>query len=104
MARCGCARRRGGDLVLLEHDVLVRRDLEALDDLGVGDLGVLDRADALVLDRRAVLLVDLAEGDGLALGRRMHLHGHRDGAEGDGPVPDRASGHEEVVPKTRNAR
>ena len=54
-----------GTYVLLEDDVLAVGDLEALDDLLVGDLLVLLGAEAPVLDGRAVVEVDLAEGHAL---------------------------------------
>ena len=61
------ARAAGGrlDLVLVEDHVLTRGDLVALHDLLVGDLLVLLRAEAPVLDARPVLEVDLMEVDRL---------------------------------------
>ena len=77
------------DLVLVEDDVLARGDLVALHDLLVGDLLVLLRAEAPVLDARPVLEVDLVEVNGLGLGRRVQLHGDVHDPDGDRPVPDR---------------
>ncbi|MBW3654450.1 MAG: hypothetical protein KY433_12935 [Actinobacteria bacterium] len=57
------------DLVPGEDDVLVGRDLEALDDLRVGDLLVLFGAEATVLDACPVGQMHLSEAD------RLGLHG-----------------------------
>src|SRR5438105_2153755 len=62
----------------------------ALDDVLVVDLLALLRADAAMLDLRAVADVDLLEVDGLGLGGGKDLDGDEHGSEGDGAVPDRA--------------
>ena len=53
----------GGDLLLGEHHIGAFADLVALDDLAVGNLAALLRAQSLVLDRGAVLRVALAQGN-----------------------------------------
>jgi hypothetical protein len=89
---------RGLQLLVLEHHELALGDLVALHDLLVRDLLVLLRADPLVLDPRAVVLVDLVEVHGPVLGGRVDLHGHEDARERDRPVPDRAECHERRLP------
>ena len=85
--------RGGRDLVLGELDEGAVGELVAHHDLVLGDLLVLLRADAAVLDPRAVLQVDLVEVDALGLGRREDLHRDGDQPEDDRAVPDRAWGH-----------
>jgi hypothetical protein len=95
-ARLRAGRRR--DLLVGQLDPLAPAHLVALDDVVVVDLLVVLGADAPVLDRAAVLGVDLAEVDGLGLGGRVDLDRHGHEAEGDGAVPDRARGHGRCLP------
>ena len=59
--RARLARRRRLELLVGEHDLVAVVELVAVADVLVGDLAVLLGAEAPRLDRRAVLLVQLAE-------------------------------------------
>jgi hypothetical protein len=86
--RLALGRARRLELVVVEHDVLARAHLEALDDLSAIDLAPV-RVDELVRDLRAIGLVQLAELHALGVGGPEDLHGHVDPGEGERPVPDR---------------
>ena len=86
-------------LVVVEHHVLAGADLVTLDDVVVGHLLVVLRADAAMLDAAAVVDVHLVEVDALRLGGRVELDGHVDHAEGDRPVPDRARHRLSITPR-----
>src|SRR5205085_10481379 len=75
---------------LLDDHELALRDPPALDErLGL-DVALVERAPALVLDRRAALPMEGAEGDVGALGRDRQPDRDADEAEADGAVPDRS--------------
>src|SRR5207244_1325909 len=56
------------------------------------DLALVQRAPALLLDRRPALAMQRAEGDVAALGRQREPDRDADQAKGDGAVPDRPHG------------
>jgi len=71
-------------LVLGEEDVLAARELVSLDDLGAVDGPLVFRAEELLLDAIAAILVDHVEADPLRrLGGGEHLHRDRHETEGD---------------------
>ena len=74
------------ELGLLDDDELALRRLPALDDLVGGELTVVLRAPALLLDRRQALAVEQAERDvrlaGGGLRRRREADGDADEPEG----------------------
>src|SRR5690606_29909888 len=82
-------RRELGEVVVVEHDHLAVLGLVSLGDVGVVDLLAVEAADALVADPAALLGVHLAEGDVLALGRRIQLHRHADQSVGHRALPYR---------------
>ena len=71
-----------------EDDHLAVLGLVALGDVGVLDFLAVQAAGPLVLDPPAVLRMDLAERDVLALRGGVQLHRDADQAEGDGTLPD----------------
>ena len=75
---------------LLDDHELALRDLPALDELLGLDVALVERAPALVLDRRAALAMERAEGDVGALGRDRQPDRDADETEADGAVPDRS--------------
>ena len=80
------------ELAGLDHDVAVGRDLEAFDDLLVGDLLVALRVHALLRDAVVRLARELVEAHGLAVHGAVQLHRHRDQPEADRACPD-GTGH-----------
>src|ERR671925_528686 len=78
-------------LLAPEHE-LADRGHPALDQLLRLDVALVQRAVALVLDRRPALAVERAEGDVRALGRDGEPDRDVDQAEADGAVPDRPHG------------
>ena len=77
------------ELLGLDHHVLVRADLVALDDVVVGHFLAIRGADALLLDAHVVAVVELVEAHRLARDRAVELHGHVDEPETDGTTPNR---------------
>src|SRR5256886_10006667 len=73
---------------LLDEHELALRDLPALDELVGLDVALVERAPTLLLDRRAALAVQGAEGDVGPLGRQSEPDGDVDESEADGAVPD----------------
>ena len=90
--RPGLLRVERVELVALDDDVAVGRELVALDDVLVGDLVAGARVDAALLDAHAGLAVELVEAHRLARDGGVELHRHRHQTEGDGACPHRA-GH-----------
>jgi hypothetical protein len=86
--RLALGRACGLELVVVEHHVLARAHLEALDHLPAIDLAPVG-VHELMGDLRAVKFVQLAELDSLGIGGAEDLHGHIDAREGERPVPDR---------------
>ena len=84
--------RDGFEVGLLDEHVLALRELPALDELVGLDVALVNGAPALLLDRRAALAMERAEGHVLPLGRESEANGDVDEAEADGSVPDRAHG------------
>src|SRR5206468_11166949 len=78
------------DLRLLHDHVLALRDLPPLRELVRLDLALVMRAPALLLDRRAALAMERAEGDVVPLGRQGEPDRDVDEAEADRSVPDGA--------------
>ena len=78
------------ELAGLDDHVAVGRELEALDDVVVGDLVARRRVDALLRDPHAGLAAELVEAHGLAVDRAVELDGDGDQAEGDRTGPDGA--------------
>ena len=72
------------ELVARHHDVLLGRDLVALDDVLVGDLLAVGLGDALVAHAGAVARPQLAEAHLLARDGAVELHGHVEEPEADG--------------------
>src|SRR5204862_34987 len=66
---------------VLDDDVLVLGVLVALDDLVGRDVDLADRAPAALTDAAVADLVELVEGDVLALGRGVHADGDADHPE-----------------------
>jgi hypothetical protein len=77
----------------LDHHELALGELPALDELVRLDVALVERAPALLLDRRAALAMERPEGHVLALLRHGEPDRDVDQAEVDGAVPDRS--HEE---------
>ena len=84
--------RDGFEIGLLDEDVLALRELPALDELVGLDVALVNRAPALLLDRRAALAVERAERHVLPLGRESEANGDVDQTKTEGSVPDRAYG------------
>ena len=78
------------ELAGLDDHVAVGRELEALDDVVVGDLVARRGVDALLRDAHAGLAAELVEAHGLAVDRAVELDGDGDQAERDRTGPDRA--------------
>ena len=74
----------------LDHDELALGELPALDELVGLDIALVERAIALLLDRRSALAVEGAEGRVLALLGDRQPDRDVDEAEVDGSVPDSA--------------
>ena len=74
-----------------QNDVLLGRDLIALDDLLVGDLLAVGLGHPLVPDARAVARAQLAEAHRLARHGAVQLHGHVQEPEADRSAPNRPS-------------
>jgi hypothetical protein len=76
------------EVLVGDHDVLVRRPLVALHGLAAGDDLLVDRAEDLHLDPREVLLVEHVEAHAvLGFGGQVELDGDRHEPELDGPLP-----------------
>jgi len=80
------------EIRLLDHHELALRDLPALHKLLGLDVALVERAVALLLDRRPAFAVQGPERDVGALRRQGQSDGDADQAEADGSVPDRAHG------------
>jgi hypothetical protein len=78
----------GFQVGILNDDELVLRELPALDQLVGFHVALVERAVALLLDRRAALPVQRAERRVLALLRDGEADRDVDQAEVDGSVPD----------------
>jgi hypothetical protein len=91
----------GVDLLLVDDDVLARAHLVPAHDLVARHLTLVLRAEAPVLDARAVGHVDLLEVHPAGVDRGVQLDRHGDGAEHDRAVPQGAScaGHAHGVPR-----
>src|SRR5439155_9045745 len=88
--------RDGLEVGLLDDHVLALRDLPALDQLVRLDVAFVERAIALLLDRRPALPMERAERDVGPLGREGQPDRDVDQAEADGSGPDRA--HKAATP------
>src|SRR5256714_10101989 len=89
------------ELVGLDHDIVVRRDLIALDDALEGHLLTGLGVHPLLLDARPRVGVELMEADRLSRHGAVELDRHVDQPEGDGAAPDRARHTVKVYPKPR---
>ncbi len=88
--RPGLARLDRGELLVGQHDLVAVFELEAATDLLPFDLFPLLGAVTALLDRGAVLLVELAEVKVEVARRARQAHRHVDQAEGERSVPERA--------------
>ena len=86
------------ELAGLDDHVAVGRELEALDDLVVGDLVARRRVDALLGDAHAGLAAELVETHGLAVDRAVELDRDGDQSERDRPGPNRTRHRSQVSP------
>ena len=91
--RAGLARGGQRELLVGEHDLFAVVELVAVPDLLVGDLAVLVGAEAVRLDRRAVLLVQLVEVHVEVAHGAEELHRHVDQPEAERSAPQRARHH-----------
>src|SRR5438067_4814614 len=87
--RLGRARIERFQFFARDRDVAALGDLESLDDVLPRHFLPVGAADALLLDARAVLVVEHVEADLFGRGRREQLHGDADQAEADRTAPDR---------------
>ncbi len=91
-------------LLVLDADVLVLADLEAADGVVPTDLTLLDRAPALVPERRAVPRAEESEGDPLGLVGEVHPHRDGDHPEADGTPPHRPGHRSSICGHPRSRR
>ena len=90
----------------LDHDVLIGGDLVALDDVLVGHLLAVGRADPPLLDARVIGVVELVKVHRLARDGAVELDRHVHQSERDRAAPDR-TGHRRApcrLPSARNPR
>src|SRR5690606_12505214 len=100
----GALGRRVGELFVREDNIAVLLELIAADDVLPGDFLTVGLGDALVADRRMVVLAQLLELRRLRLGGRVHAHRDRDQAEVDRALPDGSRCHDsESMPTLRHS-